>query len=106
MHIASSTRHPAIRDAALTFVFVGGGFAGVEALGELEDMARYATRYYKNLEPADLRWVLVEAAGRILPEVRERLGVYTVLQLEKRGVEVYLRTLAKSFEDGHVMLSD
>ncbi|MFF9345546.1 NAD(P)/FAD-dependent oxidoreductase, partial [Streptomyces sp. NPDC014773] len=46
MDIASSTRDPEIRDAALTFVFVGGGYAGVEALGELEDMARYATRYY------------------------------------------------------------
>jgi NADH dehydrogenase FAD-containing subunit len=50
--------------------------------------------------------VLVEAAGRILPEVRESLGVYTVLQLERRGIEVYLSTLAKSFENGHVVLSD
>jgi NADH:ubiquinone reductase (H+-translocating) len=103
---AAATDDPEARRRMLTFTFVGGGFAGIEALGELEDMARYATRYYKNLEPSDLRWVLVEAAGRILPEVRERLGVYTVLQLEKRGIEVYLRTLAKSFEDGHVMLSD
>ncbi len=51
MDIASSTRDPAIRDAALTFVFVGGGYAGVEALGELEDMARYAARYYHNVQP-------------------------------------------------------
>jgi NADH:ubiquinone reductase (H+-translocating) len=76
------------------------------AAGAIEDMARYATRYYEHIEPSDLRWVLVEAAGRILPEVRESLGVYTVLQLEKRGIEVYLSTLAKSFEDGHVVLSD
>jgi NADH dehydrogenase len=97
---------PERRRRLLTFTFVGGGFAGIEALGELEDMARFATRYYENIEPSDLRWVLVEAAGRILPEVRESLGVYTVLQLEKRGIEVYLSTLAKSFEDGHVVLSD
>jgi NADH:quinone reductase (non-electrogenic) len=103
---ASSTVDPELRRKLLTFTFVGGGFAGIEALAELEDMARYATRYYENIEPSDLRWVLVEAAGRILPEVRERLGVYTVLQLERRGIEVYLSTLAKSFEDGHVMLSD
>ncbi|HEV8559469.1 MAG TPA: NAD(P)/FAD-dependent oxidoreductase [Actinophytocola sp.] len=103
---AAVTEDPERRRKLLTFTFVGGGFAGIEALGELEDMARFATRYYENIEPADLRWVLVEAAGRILPEVRESLGVYTVLQLEKRGIEVYLSTLAKSFEDGHVILSD
>jgi NADH dehydrogenase len=103
---ASSTVEEELRRKLLTFTFVGGGFAGIEALAELEDMARYATRYYENIEPSDLRWVLVEAAGRILPEVRESLGVYTVLQLERRGIEVYLSTLAKSFEGGHVILSD
>jgi NADH:quinone reductase (non-electrogenic) len=103
---AAGTDDPERRRKLLTFTFVGGGFAGIEALAELEDMARYATRYYENIEPSDLRWVLVEAAGRVLPEVRESLGVYTVLQLEKRGIEVYLSTLAKSFEGGHVVLSD
>jgi NADH dehydrogenase len=103
---ASSTDDRELRRKLLTFTFVGGGFAGIEALAELEDMARYAIRYYENIEPTDLRWVLVEAAGRILPEVRESLGVYTVLQLERRGIEVYLSTLAKSFENGHVILSD
>ncbi|TCP56341.1 NADH dehydrogenase [Tamaricihabitans halophyticus] len=103
---ASSTTDPELRKRLLTFTFVGGGFAGIEALGELEDMARFATRYYENIEPEDLRWVLVEAAGRILPEVRESLGVYTVLQLEKRGIEVNLSTMVKSFEGGKVELSD
>jgi NADH:ubiquinone reductase (H+-translocating) len=103
---ANSTKDPDLRRKYLTFTFVGGGFAGIEALAELEDMARFATRYYENIEPSDLRWVLVEAAGRILPEVRPSLGVYTVLQLEQRGIEVYLSTLAKSFEGGHVVLSD
>jgi NADH:quinone reductase (non-electrogenic) len=103
---AAVTEDPEARRRLLTFTFVGGGFAGIEALGELEDMARFATRYYENIAPSDLRWVLVEAAGRILPEVRESLGVYTVLQLERRGIEVYLSTLAKSFENGHVVLSD
>ena len=48
-------------------------------------MARYATRYYDNVKPDDMRWVLVEAAGRILPEVGPDLGRYTVEQLRKRG---------------------
>ncbi|HEX3789536.1 MAG TPA: NAD(P)/FAD-dependent oxidoreductase [Pseudonocardiaceae bacterium] len=106
MDLAASTLDPDLRKRLLTFTFVGGGFAGIEALAELEDMARFATRYYENIEPADLRWVLVEAAGRILPEVRESLGVWTVEQLENRGIEVYLATFAKSFENGLVMLSD
>lgn len=106
LDLASSTLNPDLRKRLLTFTFVGGGFAGVESLAELEDMARAACKYYSNIEPEDLRWVLVEAAGRILPEVRESLGVWTVEQLEKRGIEVYLATQAKSFEGGHVVLSD
>ncbi len=106
MDLAASTLDPQLRKRLLTFTFVGGGFAGIESLAELEDMARYATRYYENLEPEDMRWVLVEAAGRVLPEVRESLGVWTVEQLEKRGIEIYLSTTAKSFENGHVILSD
>ncbi|GHF45541.1 NADH dehydrogenase [Amycolatopsis bartoniae] len=103
---AASTLDPELRKRLLTFTVVGGGFAGIEALAELEDMTRDATRYYENVDPSDIRWVLVEAAGRILPEVRETLGVWTVEQLEKRGIEVFLSTAAKSFENGHVVLSD
>jgi len=106
MDLAASTLDPDLRKRLLTFTVVGGGFAGIEVLAELEDMCRFATRYYDNIEPEDLRWVLVEAAGRILPEVRESLGVWTVEQLEKRGIEVYLSTFAKSFENGVVSLSD
>ncbi|MFJ8131098.1 NAD(P)/FAD-dependent oxidoreductase [Streptomyces hydrogenans] len=106
LDIASSTRDPALRDAALTFVFVGGGYAGVEALAELEDMARYATRYYHNVKPADLRWVLVEAAGRILPEVGEEMGRYAIRELRGRNVDVRLDTRLDSCEDRVAVLSD
>jgi NADH dehydrogenase len=106
MDLAASTLDPELRKRLLTFTVVGGGFAGIEVLSELEDMTRFATRYYDNIEPEDLRWVLVEAAGRILPEVRESLGVWTVEQLEGRGIEIYLSTFAKSFENGVVQLSD
>ncbi|WP_351237660.1 NAD(P)/FAD-dependent oxidoreductase [Streptomyces sp. NPDC002133] len=106
MDIASSTREPALRDAALTFVFVGGGFAGVEALGELEDMARYATRYYHNIKPEDLKWVLVEASDRILPEVGEQMGRYAVRELRARNIEVRLDTRLESCENRVAVLSD
>ncbi|MFA3877008.1 NAD(P)/FAD-dependent oxidoreductase [Streptomyces sp. MMCC 100] len=106
LDIASSTRDPAIRDAALTFVFVGGGYAGVEALGELEDMARYAARYYHNVTPEDMKWILVEASGRVLPEVGEELGRYTVTELRRRNIDVRLDTRLESCADRVAVLSD
>ncbi|MGW5847964.1 NAD(P)/FAD-dependent oxidoreductase [Streptomyces sp. NPDC055254] len=106
MDIASSTRDPAIRDAALTFVFVGGGYAGVEALGELEDMARYAARYYHNVKAEDMKWVLVEASDRILPEVGPELGVYTIRELRRRNIDVRLETRLESCENRVAVLSD
>ncbi|MGW2636624.1 NAD(P)/FAD-dependent oxidoreductase [Streptomyces sp. NPDC001348] len=106
LDIASSTRDPAIRDAALTFVFVGGGYAGVEALAELEDMARYATRYYHNVRPEDMKWILVEASDRILPEVGEEMGRYTVTELRRRGIQVLLETRLDSCVDRVAVLSD
>jgi NADH dehydrogenase len=106
LDVASSQPDEALRKAALTFVFVGGGYAGVEAFAELEDMARYATRYYDNIKPEDMRWVLVEATGRILPEVGDDLGEYTVRQLRKRNLDIQLNTRLESCEKGHVVLSD
>ncbi|MDV5147237.1 NAD(P)/FAD-dependent oxidoreductase [Streptomyces sp. SBC-4] len=106
MDIASSTRDPALRDAALTFVFVGGGYAGVEALAELEDMARYTSRYYHNVKPEDLKWVLVEASDRILPEVGEDMGRYAIRELRGRNIDVRLETRLESCEDRVAVLSD
>ncbi|MDI3402564.1 NAD(P)/FAD-dependent oxidoreductase [Streptomyces cavernicola] len=106
MDIASSTRDPAVRDAALTFVFVGGGYAGVEALGELEDMARYASRYYHNVKPEDMKWILVEASNRILPEVGEVMGSYTVRELRRRNIDVRLETRLDSCQDRVAVLDD
>lgn len=103
---ASSTTDPDLRRRALTFVFIGGGYAGVEAMAELEDMARYATRYYERIEPGDLRFVLVEATGRILPEVGEEMGLYTLGVLRDRGIDIRLNTRLESCVGGHVVLSD
>jgi len=105
---ASSTEDPQVRARALTFTFVGGGYAGIEAFAELEDMASYAIRhYYPRLSPADMRWVLVEATGRILPEVDLDMGAWTVKQLTARGMDVRLNTRLESVSaDGVVRLSD
>ena len=106
LDIAETATDPAIRERNLTFVFVGGGYAGVEAMAESEDLARYATRYLKNVDATDLRFVLVEASGRILPEVGVAMGVWTVQQLRDRGIAIKLDTRLDSTVNGHVELSD
>jgi NADH:ubiquinone reductase (H+-translocating) len=103
---AASVTDEAHRRKALTFVFIGGGYAGIEAFAELEDMARYATRYYEDVTPDDMRWVLVEATGRILPEVSVPMSEYTVRQLLKRNMDIRLDTRVESMTDGRVVLSD
>ncbi len=103
--MAASTWDADERKRMLTFVFVGGGFAGIEAIGEVEDMARAATKEYDSIEPEDLRFVVVEGAGRILPELGEELGGYAIEQLRERGVEIHLNTFLNSCVDGHIELS-
>ena len=106
LEIAAAVDDAAIRARALTFVFVGGGYAGTEAIAELEDMARAAITFHAGLNRCDLRFVLVEASGRILPEVREEMSVYTVEQLRGRGIDVRLETRLESCVGGEVVLSD
>ncbi|MFN2593891.1 MAG: NAD(P)/FAD-dependent oxidoreductase [Actinomycetota bacterium] len=106
MDVAESTRDQQVRSRALTFVFVGGGYAGVEALAELEDLARYASRRYATVSRRDMRWILVEAANGILPEIGEGLGNYALQRLHERGIEVYLQTRLESAEKGVMTLSN
>jgi NADH dehydrogenase len=105
MDVASSTWDGAARKRMLTFTFVGGGFAGIEALAEIEDMARYATRNYPTIEPGDLRFVMIEGTGRILPEVSEPMGQWALEEMQKRGIEFHLSTFLNSCVDGHVVTS-
>jgi NADH dehydrogenase len=90
----------------LTFVFVGAGYAGVEALAELSDLVGDALRYYPGLRSARQRWVLVDAASKILPEIPHRLGDYADRQLRHRGVEIHTSTRLKEVTEHAVVLSD
>ncbi|WP_062461661.1 NAD(P)/FAD-dependent oxidoreductase [Demequina soli] len=103
---AATTHDADARRKLLTFVFVGGGFAGVEAFSEAEDMAKAALRYYPELAAEDLNFVMVEAAPRILPEMGTEMGAYAVKELEDRGMRVLLETRLDSCVDGHVVLSN
>ena len=106
LDLADATDDEAERRAALGFVFVGAGFAGVEALGELEDFARAAMKTYRRPLRHEMRWVMVEATGRILPELDARLAGYAADRLRDRGIEVRTDTRLDTIEDGVVRLSD
>jgi NADH dehydrogenase len=94
------------RRRELTFVFVGAGYAGVEALGELSDLVRDALRYYDDLRQEPQRWVIVDLAPRILPEVTPRLADYAATLLSRRGVEIRTETTLDRLEPHAAFLSD
>jgi NADH:ubiquinone reductase (H+-translocating) len=106
LDVAATTDDPARRRAALTFVFVGGGYAGVEALGELEDLARDAISTYPELSPNEMRWILADVAPKILPELGEDLAEYAVERLRERHIEIATGTGLASYEGGVVELTD
>ncbi len=106
LEAAEATEDLEYRRELLTFTFVGGGYAGVEALAELESLARDALRTYDRLQARDLRWVLVEATEGLLPGLDRRLASYSEAQLRRRGIEVHLRTRMESCIDSTVVLSD
>ncbi|MGH3822116.1 MAG: NAD(P)/FAD-dependent oxidoreductase [Pseudonocardiaceae bacterium] len=106
LEAADATIDAPLRRKLLSFLVIGGGYAGIEVLAELQDMARYACRYYETIEPTDMRWVLVEATGRIMPEVSQKLGRYTAKRLTQRGIEIFLNTRVTTMENGHVVLDN
>ncbi|WP_150246191.1 NAD(P)/FAD-dependent oxidoreductase [Nocardiopsis quinghaiensis] len=104
--IADSTDDEATRRKALNFVFVGGGFAGAEAIAELEDLVRDAVRLHPSIDLEDVRFYLIEAADKILPEVGPEVGTKALNQLRRRGIDVRLKTFLESAVDQRVKLSD
>jgi NADH:quinone reductase (non-electrogenic) len=92
LEAANATEDPARRDELLTYVFVGGGYAGLEALAELQDFAADAMESYPRARLHGMRWVLVEASGRVLPEIDPRLAEYALRELRGRGIDIRLET--------------
>src|SRR5436305_7681624 len=94
------------RRRELTFLFVGAGYAGVEALAELSDLVRDAMRYYPTLQGTPQHWVLVDAAETILPEIPRRLGEYAARQLTGRGFDIRVSTTLQEVGHDYALLSD
>jgi NADH dehydrogenase len=106
LEAATADPNPTHRRRELTFVFVGAGYAGVEALAELSDLVRDAMRYYPDLRNTPQQWVLVDAAPKILPEIPTRLGDYAARLLERRGVDIRTETTLEEVEPHAARLSD
>jgi NADH dehydrogenase len=104
--LEAAAMSPDRAERELSFVFVGAGYAGVEALAELSDLVRDALRHYPELDGRPQRWVLVDAAPKILPEIPTRLGDYAAHQLEKRGIEIHVSTTLESIDAEAALLSD
>jgi NADH:quinone reductase (non-electrogenic) len=106
LEAATAAPNEAHRRRELTFVFVGAGYAGVEALAELADLVRDALRYYPTLRDEPQHWVLVDAAPKILTEIPPKLGDYAARQLAGRGVDIRVGTTLEAVETHAAVLSD
>jgi NADH dehydrogenase len=106
LEAADAAVDPKVAKRHLTFVFIGAGYAGVEALAELADLVRDALRYYPRLREIEQRWVLVDAAPKILPEIPKKLGDYAARELAKRGVDIRVGTTLDSLDAEAATLSD
>ena len=90
----------------LTFVVGGGGFSGVETIGELQEMIHRTLRFYPHIKKEQIRMVLVHSGERILPEMRPRLSEYVQKKLEKRGIEIRTNSRLTNMTDESVELND
>lgn len=93
------------RQAMLTFVIAGGGFAGAELAGALNDFARGMLAYYPSISPEEVRVILVHSRDRILPELGEELAAYALERMATRGVIFKLNTRVADARRGAVILN-
>lgn len=105
LEIAEETEDPQERRAHLQFVFVGGGYAGLEGAAELQDFAVDVLKYYPRCAQTGMRWIVVEAGKRIFPQISERLARFTEDVLRRRGIEVLLDTQLTEVTGSSVTLS-
>ncbi|MFZ0513762.1 MAG: FAD-dependent oxidoreductase [Candidatus Nitrosopolaris sp.] len=104
---ASSVHDKELQNRLLTFLVVGGGFAGVETAGEINDFIHdSANDYYHNIDSKNIRIVIVQSCNRLLPEMSEQLAKFALQKLRKSGVEVILNRRVIEATQGSIKLND
>jgi NADH dehydrogenase len=106
LELADAADDPADRSRRCTFVVVGAGYAGTELVAEMQSLTRRALAAYPGLRPRDVRWILVDVAATILPELGRDLGRAALRILRRRGVDIRLETRVEEVGDDFVRLSD
>ena len=106
LELAEATDDPVERRAALTFVFVGAGYAGLEGLAELQDFAADVLDLYPRARVHGMRWILVEARDRVMPEVPASLAAFASRELQARGIELRTSTTLEEVTATTARLSD
>ena len=90
---SSNITYNDLQKRLLTFVIVGGGFAGVETAGEINDFIKDSAKdYYHNIDSTNIRTILIQSGNRLLPEMSEELAEFALQKLRNSGVEVILNT--------------
>jgi NADH dehydrogenase len=103
---ASLQKEEAARRRLLTFVTAGGGFAGAETTGAINDFVREAVRYYPELDEELIRVVVIHPGDFLLPELGEELGNYAERKLRERKVDVIKGVRVASYDGSLVKLTD
>ncbi len=102
---AALPRNSKLRQRLLTTVVVGGGFAGIETFAELRSAATYLLRYYPQIDFDEIQFHLIEAMGRIMPEVSLTTSEWVINNLAKRSAKIHLNTQLESADGGVIKLS-
>lgn len=105
LEIAETLEDASEREAWLTYVFVGAGYAGLEGLAELQDFAADVIDLYPRCRTQGMRWMLVEARDRVMPEIAPDLAEFAQRELRGRGIELRLGHTLQSVEADRVTLS-
>ena len=106
LEAASVESDPSRRKRMLTFVVAGGGFAGVETVGAINDLAHESLPHYGRIDTREVRVVLIEGGKAILPELGEELGLYAQEKLGTRQVEIKLGAKVVAYAEGSVRCTD